>query len=295
MTDITTPDEAAFERPSKRELDRTVRFFEPWRILTAPKLFGLENVPSEGPMLFVGNHTLFGILDVPMMCVQMYVKRDILLRALGHHMHFKVPFWRDFLEHWGVVDGNRENCARLMAAGEAILVFPGGGREVAKRKDEKYKLIWKERLGFARMAIQHGCPIVPFSAIGIEDAYRIHFDARDLLRSPLGGLINKLGIPRETLIPFATGFGPLPRPHRLYFRFGPAIDTARFEGDYENDSFCWQLRDDTRLAIEEGIQWLRQTRKTDPKRNFLPRVLSELTKLAEMREEMRERRKKNKE
>ena len=199
------------------------------------------------------------------------------------------------MEHWGVVDGNRENCGRLMEARESILVFPGGGREVAKRKDEKYKLIWQERLGFARMAIQHGCPIVPFSAIGIEDAYRIHFDARDLLRSPLGGLIKKLGIPRETLIPFATGFGPLPRPHRLYFRFAPIIDTTRFERNFENDDLCWQLRNEAGLAIEEGIEWLRKTRKTDPKRNFLPRVLSELTKLAESREERRERRKKGRE
>ena len=37
-----------------------------------------------------------------------------------------------------------------MERGEAILVFPGGGREVMKRKDEDYVLIWKERLGFVR-------------------------------------------------------------------------------------------------------------------------------------------------
>jgi hypothetical protein len=37
-----------------------------------------------------------------------------------------------------------------------VLVFPGGGREVTKRKGEAHKVIWKERTGFARMAIEHG-------------------------------------------------------------------------------------------------------------------------------------------
>jgi hypothetical protein len=35
-----------------------------------------------------------------------------------------------------------------------VLVYPGGGREVAKRKGEKYQLLWKERVGFARLAIE---------------------------------------------------------------------------------------------------------------------------------------------
>ena len=45
--------------------------------------------------------------------------------------------WRDFLAGFGAVDGTRENCAALMREGESILVYPGGAREVFKRKSEK--------------------------------------------------------------------------------------------------------------------------------------------------------------
>jgi 1-acyl-sn-glycerol-3-phosphate acyltransferase len=55
-----------------------------------------------------------------------------------------------------------------MRRGELVTVFPGGGREVNKRKNEQYKLVWKNRLGFARLAIQHGYPIVPFASVGAE-------------------------------------------------------------------------------------------------------------------------------
>jgi len=51
-----------------------------------------------------------------------------------------------------------------------VLVFPGGAPEVNKRRGEKYQLMWKERIGFARLAIQYSYPIVPFAAVGAEES-----------------------------------------------------------------------------------------------------------------------------
>ena len=47
----------------------------------------------------------------------------------------------------------------------------GQGRSTNTR--EKYQLIWKERLGFAKLAIEYGYPIIPFAAVGAGDAYDI--------------------------------------------------------------------------------------------------------------------------
>lgn len=275
--------ESHFSRPPEPQLQRALRVLEPWRILTAPKVFGLERVPQDRPLLFVGNHTLFGVLDVPMLFRELLVSQDIFLRSLGDHLHFKIPGWRELITRYGVVEGSRKNCAALMDAGECILVFPGGSREVAKRKSEKYTLIWKERIGFVRMAVRHGCTIVPFSAVGVEDAYDILVDANDIMASPLGLLIKRLGIRRDLLMPVAVGVGPtpVPRPHRLYFRIGTPVATSEFEGDFENTDLCRTLRDRVRSEIEFGIEWLRRVRKQDPKRKFFRRVASELRKLAE--------------
>jgi hypothetical protein len=41
-----------------------------------------------------------------------------------------------------VIDGTPENVRALVRAGDSIVVFPGGAREVFKRRGEKYTLLW---------------------------------------------------------------------------------------------------------------------------------------------------------
>ncbi len=72
------------------------------------------------------------------------------------------------------------------------MVFPGGGREVNKRKNERYKLVWKNRLGFARLAIQHAYPIVPFASVGAEHGIDIVLDTDSPLMAPTQFLADKL-------------------------------------------------------------------------------------------------------
>jgi 1-acyl-sn-glycerol-3-phosphate acyltransferase len=87
--------------------------------------------------------------------------------------------WRDLLAHFGTINGTRENTRKLLAAGEAVLVFPGGGREVARHHGDHYPLVWRERIGFARLALEFGYPIVPFSMIGVDDMWDVVIDAND--------------------------------------------------------------------------------------------------------------------
>ena len=140
------------EPPSAEEIRRALRLMEPIRKIINPKVYGIDNVPHQRALL-VGNHTVMGMLDSPLMCAELW-EHGIIVRSLGDHAHFKIPMWRDVLTACGVVDGTRAITSELMRRGEVILVYPGGGREVAKRKGERYQLIWKERMGFARLAMR---------------------------------------------------------------------------------------------------------------------------------------------
>jgi 1-acyl-sn-glycerol-3-phosphate acyltransferase len=254
-----------------RDLDRAIALLEPWRRLTSPRFVGLERIPRrERPLLFVGNHTILGVLDAPLFIAEVRRRAGLALRALGDHVHFRIPLWRELLSRMGVVDGTRESCRRLMRAGEALLVFPGGAREVAKRRGEKYRLIWKQRLGFARMALEQGCTIVPFAAVGAEDALDIVLDADDLMASPLGPILRKLRVRPDVVMPIVKGVGPtpLPRPERLYFHIGEPIAVARGGGDEEARA----LRDRVKRAVEAGIDALLALRANDPKRTFAARL-----------------------
>jgi 1-acyl-sn-glycerol-3-phosphate acyltransferase len=247
----------------------------PWRWLTAPHFHGLQNIPTDRPFLLVGNHTLLGLLDAPLMLLGILEHRGVLVRALGDHAHFRIPGWRDLLALFGTVEGTRENCRALMRAGEPILVFPGGGREVFKRKGEKYRLLWAGRTGFVRLAIAHGYPIVPFAAVGAEECYDILLDAGDVLR--LVPLLRHL--PRADEMPplvRGVGFSALPRPQRLYFHFGAPIETAHLIGLEDDLRVCVAVREQVRSAVEAGLAFLLSARERDPDRWLVPRVVRRL-------------------
>jgi 1-acyl-sn-glycerol-3-phosphate acyltransferase len=273
----------AFDPALIEELDHLL---QPIKRFLSPVSLGIERVPREGAVLLTGNHTIYGLLDIPMLGLEVYEKTGRVVRGLGDHNHFAVPIWRDLLRRIGAVRGTRENCARLFEAGEAVLVFPGGGREVMKHKHEEYKLIWKERIGFARLAIQHGVPIVPFASVGVEEMFQIVADADDLLRSPAGDLLRALGITEKTwfrhgeIIPPLSrgrGLGPLPRLERQYFLFGEPIDTGRFAGRHEDNDACLALRQEVRTAIERQIAMLFEVRDADPERYPIQRLLRRLS------------------
>jgi len=262
-----------------------LRLVDPIRRLLSPVTIGTEHVPSEGAVLMAGNHTVFGMLDIPMFGLEIFEHTGRSVRGLADHIHFALPGWRDLLVRLGAVRGTREECARLFREGHAVLVFPGGGREVCKHMDEKYRLIWKERIGFARLAIEHGVPIVPFASVGVEDMFEIVSDADDILRSPVGALLKRLGVTEqewfrhgELIPPLARGKGPmgLPRIERQYFLIGEPIDVTRFAGQHEDRDACFALRSEVKSAIEGQIGQLRELQSADPERYPIQRWLRRL-------------------
>lgn len=263
-------------RPTDEEIEAMLALHAPARLLARPVFRGLDNIPEHRPLLFVGNHTIYGVLDVSFFFAEIYRQKGIFLRALGDHLHFKIPGWRSWLSRFGVVDGTPDNAARLLRERECVLVFPGGGREVAKRKGEAYKLIWKERVGFARLAIEHGAQVVPFASVGVEHAYDVVLDADEMLASPVGDLIRATGVRPDIVLPLAKGIGPtpIPRPERLYFQVQPPIDTAPYAGLADRDAAARQLRDEVKASLERAIAELLEVREADPERPLGRRLLS---------------------
>lgn len=218
--------------PREADLVALARVLALWRRLARPELSGMEHLPADGRMLLVGNHTLYGFFDVPLLVSELYQRRRLLLRGLSDQGHFRIPLWRSLFSRCGAVEGTRENCIHLMHAGEPILVYPGGAREVHKRRGEQYELLWEGRSGFAELAIQHGYPIVPFAAVGGEEVYDIIIDRDHRLAAPARAVLSRLGARPEVLPPLGRGWAgtPLPRPERLYFGFGDRIDVAAYAG-----------------------------------------------------------------
>ncbi|NNM52446.1 MAG: acyltransferase family protein [Pseudomonadales bacterium] len=256
---------APFTPPDLTAMQRTLALQRWW---FDPVYFGMDNTCTGRPALFVGNHTLMGFLDAPLMLTEIYAQTGRYLRGLGDHIHFRIPGWRDMLRRFGAVPGTRDDCHQLMQQGASLLVYPGGGREVMKNRGENYQLLWKKRAGFARMALEHGYDIIPFAAVGADDAFDIRYDSQDFQQSRLGQWLIRQGWMERYLrggdafIPWVTGLGfsPLPRPERLYFSFAPALTMATGQ---ITDETIWNLREQVKTSIEQEIQRLLTYRESD--------------------------------
>jgi 1-acyl-sn-glycerol-3-phosphate acyltransferase len=267
--------------PSSRVAGAVGRALDTVHTVTRPVLIGLEHVPPAGPFLLVGNHQLLGMQDLPTFVRELERRRGVRVRGLADHFHFAVPLWRELLVRMGAVPGTRENCAALLAGGEPVLVFPGGAREVYKRRGQEYRLLWGKRTGFARMAIQARCPIVPFAAIGAEDRFRVILDMDHRVAWPARALVRGLAGREDvgTLLVRGTGPAGLPGTGRLYFSFGAPIYTTRWAGREADPEAPGECRDLVQTAVEREIEELLALREEDPGRRLLPRAAEAVREL----------------
>ncbi len=259
---------------------------EPWRAWTSPVFHGLENLPESGPALLVGNHTVYGIVDAPLIFFEIHRRRGVWVRSVADHAHWMIPGWRTVMDLGGSVDGTRDNCRALLNAGQMVVVFPGGAREATRGRDQLYRLQWEGRLGFARLAVEAGCPIVPFGTVGAEEMFTTVLDPDSPLLAPgraLGRLLlGERGARDDVMVPVTRGIGPtpVPRPERLYFGFGKPIDTTPWRGAHDDDLAVTEVRDLARKAVEEIIDGLRAEQAADPCRTPLGRIGRNLSRAA---------------
>ncbi|MFE7801981.1 lysophospholipid acyltransferase family protein [Nocardia sp. NPDC057440] len=246
----------------------------PLRAWTSPRYYGLENIPADGPVLLVGNHNLMGGIDAPLLLPEILRRRGRLIRGLAENVLISVPGVRELLHHFGAVRGSRRNCLALLARGEAVIVFPGGGREAVRRKNEKYVLKWEGRSGFAHMAIEAGAPIVPVAMIGVDDAYDIVLDGDHPVLRPLRWVVEALGLSKDLTPPLIRGIGPtvLPRPERFYFSAGAPIDPAPWRDAVDKHTAAVELRDIVRKELEEELKFLFAERERDSGRTLIGRL-----------------------
>jgi 1-acyl-sn-glycerol-3-phosphate acyltransferase len=193
---------------------------------------GLDNIPAEGPVLMVGNHSGGTLIADTFVFAQAFYRHFGPLRRfhqLAHDLVFKVPGARASLSRYGTVPASPENMGRALERDAALLVYPGGDHETYRPTWESAKIDFAGRTGFARLAIEHGVPIVPVVAIGGQETALFLGQGRrlaSLLR--LNSLFRLKVLPAQVAPPFGITVldmpGRIPLPSKIVVRVLPKVE-----------------------------------------------------------------------
>ncbi|KAM4108577.1 hypothetical protein ACB094_03G054500 [Castanea mollissima] len=292
-----------FLTPSMTELnyacDQIIGLFH---VATDPILFstledgkimkGLAGVPSEGPVLLVGNHMFFG-LELPSLAEGFLREKNIMIRGLAHPMLFSRMFESsssefsitDWVKVFGAVPVTGSNFFKLLSTKSHVLLYPGGSREALHYKGEEYKLFWPDQQEFVRMAARFGATIVPFGAVGEDDVAEMLLDYNDLIKIPVVNDLIREAISQNTMKVRDETKGEVANPNlsfplmvpkipgRFYYLFGKPIKTKGREDILKDKQVANQLYLQIKAEVERNMAFLIEKREEDPYRSIVDRTL----------------------
>ncbi len=184
-----------------------------WRV----EAMGLHNIPADGPLLFVSNHSGALPFDGAMICTALHLHDRRVARFLYDRFVTNVGPVDTFYRRVGGVPAARENALELLKRGENVVIFPEGVSGVAKPFSDRYRLRAFSP-GFARLALALDVPVIPVAVIGAEEIYPLVGRAEGV-----GKLFGMPYVPITPFFPVLGLLGTLPLPTKWYMKFGKPI------------------------------------------------------------------------
>ena len=215
--------------------------------------FGIERVP-ERRVLLVANHAGQLPFDAAMLGTAMLLEAEPprIARGMGEYWISQLPWLNVAATRTGNLVGTPENCAAMLDAEECVMVFPEGVGGMNKTWDQRYRL-QPFGLGFMRLALETGAPIVPVGIVGSEEQQPGLANWKGLARA--------LGMPAFPVtlgFPWLGPLGLLPLPAKYRFHFGEPLC---FEGSAsEEDEVMRRRVEQVREAIAELLARGREAR-----------------------------------
>ena len=191
---------------------------------------GLGNVPEDGPVLLVGNHSggnLTPDTTVFTLAFSTYFGVERPFYQLAHNLVLRAP-GLGFLRKYGTVEASPENAKKALEAGAAVLVYPGGDYEVHRPSWERHRVDFDGRQGFIRLALEQDVPIVPVVGIGGQETALFLTRGEHLARAfGLDRLFRLKVLPLSLALPWGLNVGDMmghwPLPAKITIEVLPPI------------------------------------------------------------------------
>jgi 1-acyl-sn-glycerol-3-phosphate acyltransferase len=199
---------------------------------------GLERIPTEGPVLLVGNHSGGNLTPdtlVFTLAFSTYFGVERRFFQLAHNLVLAAP-GLGALRKYGTVAASSENASKALDSGAVLLVYPGGDYEVHRPSRESARVDFGGRKGFLRLALEKGVPLVPVVAIGGQETALFLSRGEGLARAlRLDRLLRLKVVPISLALPWGLNIGDmaghLPLPAKITVQVLDPIDLEEEFGE----------------------------------------------------------------
>jgi 1-acyl-sn-glycerol-3-phosphate acyltransferase len=127
---------------------------------------GVHNIPLDGPLIIAPNHVTFAdppLVTIPIHRPVFYMAWDKLFDVPG--LAWLIRRLRAFPVDIEAADSRAtREAVRLLDAGEAVMIFPEGGRSPDGR-------LQRFKTGAFRLACSRGVPILPVTIVGGHESW----------------------------------------------------------------------------------------------------------------------------
>jgi 1-acyl-sn-glycerol-3-phosphate acyltransferase len=226
---------------------------------------GLGNVPEEGAVLLVGNHSGGNLSPDTLLfslAFNSYFGVERRYYQLAHNLVLSMP-GLGFLRKYGTVAASPENAAKALSSGAALLVYPGGDYEVHRPIWDSAKVDFGGRKGFIRLALEHDVPIVPVVAIGGQETALFLSRGERLARLLLLDRVFRLKVLPISIAPpwglnIGDMLGHIPLPAKLTTEVLPPINLRE---EFGEDPDLGEVYDHLMRLMQETLDALAAERR----------------------------------
>jgi len=226
---------------------------------------GLGNIPEEGPVLLVGNHSggnLTPDTHVFTLAFSAYFGVERRFYQLAHNLVLSMP-GLGMLRKYGTVAASPDNARKALASGAALLVYPGGDYEVHRPIWEGNKVDFDGRKGFIRLALEHDVPMVPVVSIGGQETSLFLSRGEHLAKLlQLDKLFRLKVLPISLAIPWGLNVGDMmghwPLPSKLTIEALPPI---HLRAEFGDDPDLDEVYDHVMRVMQETLDALAAERR----------------------------------
>lgn len=223
----------------------------------------------EGPCLVIGIHSgTWLTMDAWSLVFSWYrhFGQKRLLHGTAHDALMAYPGIGTFFRNVGGIPASRESVTAALAAGNSVVVWPGGEIDAMRSYSRRNEVLFAGRRGFVKQAILSGVPIVPVATVGGAETVFVLSEGRWLAK-----LLQLKKLLRAESMPIVAGFpfgiwpellpSHIPLPSKIVNEILEPIVVSKDPKLAKDDDYVNEIFAKVEQAVQAGVNKLAAKRR----------------------------------